>query len=97
VVIAIVASVAALWLAFNLRGSAQRVGSAFIMGLAVCGMHYTGMAAVELDGMVMSDAMQPNTITTPVVIFVAGAAAAGAMLYFASQDTQKKTNSLVFS
>lgn len=45
VVIAIVASIAALWLAFNMRGVAQMAGSALVMGVAVCGMHYTGMAA----------------------------------------------------
>ena len=45
VVIAIVASTAALWLAFNLRGIAQMVGSAVVMAVAVCGMHYTGMYA----------------------------------------------------
>jgi len=49
VAIAIVASIAALWLAFNLRGMAQMVGSALVMGIAVCGMHYTGMAAVNMD------------------------------------------------
>jgi NO-binding membrane sensor protein with MHYT domain len=47
--IAIVASVVALWLAFNLRGRVQMVGSALVMGLAVCGMHYTGMAAFNID------------------------------------------------
>ena len=46
VAIAIVASMAALWLAFNLRGPLQMLGSALVMGIAVCGMHYTGMAAV---------------------------------------------------
>jgi NO-binding membrane sensor protein with MHYT domain len=48
-VIAIVASVVALWLAFNLRGPLQMVGSALVMGVAVCGMHYTGMAALNID------------------------------------------------
>ncbi|GGA47732.1 MHYT domain-containing protein [Dyella nitratireducens] len=47
--IAIVASIVALWLAFNLRGRVQMVGSALVMGLAVCGMHYTGMAAFNID------------------------------------------------
>lgn len=47
-VIAIAASMAALWLAFNLRGTAQMAGSAVVMGVAVCGMHYTGMAAVMM-------------------------------------------------
>jgi NO-binding membrane sensor protein with MHYT domain len=47
--IAIVASIVALWLAFNLRGPLQMIGSALVMGLAVCGMHYTGMAAFNID------------------------------------------------
>ncbi len=51
VVIAIVASVAALWISFNLRGETmasavwRRLGGALIMGAAIAGMHYTGMAA----------------------------------------------------
>lgn len=47
--IAIVASIVALWLAFNLRGPLQMIGSALVMGVAVCGMHYTGMAALKVD------------------------------------------------
>jgi NO-binding membrane sensor protein with MHYT domain len=46
-VIAVVASCVALWLCFNLRGNLQRFGSALVMGAAVCGMHYTGMAATR--------------------------------------------------
>jgi len=49
IVIAIVAATVALWLAFNLRGNLQRFGSAFVMGVAVCGMHYTGMYALKLE------------------------------------------------
>ena len=45
VLVAIVASAAALWLAFNMRGVAQMLGSALVMGVAVCGMHYLGMSA----------------------------------------------------
>ena len=47
-IIAVVAATVALWLAFNLRGNLQRFGSAFVMGVAVCGMHYTGMYALRL-------------------------------------------------
>ncbi|MCK7598380.1 hypothetical protein M0G74_13955 [Microbulbifer sp. CAU 1566] len=47
VVIAVAASFAALWMAFHLHGFWQKVGSALIMGVAVCGMHYTGMAAAS--------------------------------------------------
>jgi diguanylate cyclase (GGDEF)-like protein len=53
VVIAVVASGAALWLAFRLRQHTSRVkllraGSAVIMGFAITGMHYTGMAAAQM-------------------------------------------------
>ena len=53
VIIAIVASLAALWIAFQLRhrhsGLAilAKLGSALVMGLAITGMHYTGMAAAQ--------------------------------------------------
>jgi diguanylate cyclase (GGDEF)-like protein len=53
VLIAIGASLAALWIAFQLRHrySMQAVfaklGSAMVMGLAIVGMHYTGMAAAN--------------------------------------------------
>jgi NO-binding membrane sensor protein with MHYT domain/signal transduction histidine kinase len=54
IVIAVVASFAALWLAFRLRSGSSlsiafaRAGAAIIMGLAISGMHYTGMAATEI-------------------------------------------------
>jgi diguanylate cyclase (GGDEF)-like protein len=53
VIIAIAASMAALWIAFQLRrkqpGTAilAKIGSALLMGFAISGMHYTGMAAAE--------------------------------------------------
>ena len=51
VAIAIGASFAALWLFFRLRRGTSwlmrlaRIGAAFVMGLAISGMHYTAMAA----------------------------------------------------
>lgn len=52
VVIAFGASLAALWIAFRLRRSTHRVqlyraGAAVLMGLAISGMHYTGMASAD--------------------------------------------------
>jgi len=52
VLIAIVASALALWIAFRLRRSTPdvllpRVGAAVVMGFAIVGMHYTGMAAAN--------------------------------------------------
>jgi NO-binding membrane sensor protein with MHYT domain len=48
VVIAVVAATAALWAALNLSGARANLGAALIMGVAVSGMHYTGMAAMHL-------------------------------------------------
>nr|WP_217705364.1 bifunctional diguanylate cyclase/phosphodiesterase [Peristeroidobacter soli] len=53
IVIAIVASFAALWLFFRLRGGAswrillQRMVASLVMGAAISGMHYTGMFASQ--------------------------------------------------
>jgi len=53
VLIALVASFAALWISFQLRWKHSKMeilaklGSAAVMGLAISGMHYTGMAAAR--------------------------------------------------
>ncbi|MBH3773354.1 EAL domain-containing protein [Pseudomonas aeruginosa] len=52
IAIAVVASGAALWIAFHLRRHSSRVrllrfGAAVVMGSAIIGMHYTGMAAAQ--------------------------------------------------
>ncbi len=51
VFIAYAASGAALWLAFHLRQGesllSMRASAALVMGIAIAGMHYTGMAAAE--------------------------------------------------
>ena len=46
VLIAVVAATAALWFAVNLHTALSMIGAAMIMGAAVSGMHYTGMAAM---------------------------------------------------
>jgi NO-binding membrane sensor protein with MHYT domain len=48
VVIAIVAGTAALWAGTRVSGMGATVGAALIMGVAVSGMHYTGMAALQI-------------------------------------------------
>lgn len=53
VLVAIAASLVALWIAYQLRQKgfgvafAAKLGSAAIMGVAIAGMHYTGMAAAQ--------------------------------------------------
>ncbi|MFD0006346.1 MHYT domain-containing protein [Streptomyces sp. NPDC127178] len=48
VLIAIVAATAALWAAVTIRGFLTSLGASLVMGVAVSGMHYTGMAAVSV-------------------------------------------------
>lgn len=47
VLIAMAAASAALWLAYRTKSLAARGVAAAIMGVAVCSMHYTGMAAAD--------------------------------------------------
>ena len=54
ILIAIVASGAALWIAFHLRRAGARVhryraAAGVVMGFAIVGMHYTGMAAAQFS------------------------------------------------
>jgi NO-binding membrane sensor protein with MHYT domain len=73
VVIAIVAGTVALWIGTWIRGIAATVGAAVIMGIAVTGMHYTGMAALQVTGGLMSS-MSADGATA--AVGVSGASAA---------------------
>jgi len=66
--IAIVASIAALWIAFTLRSEVSwwlyaRLLSAIVMGVAITGMHYTGMAAARFapDTICLTGAVVDNS------------------------------------
>ncbi|MBO0804580.1 MAG: hypothetical protein J2P25_16090 [Nocardiopsaceae bacterium] len=48
ILIAIVAGTAALWAGLRVRGVGATIGASLIMGIAVEGMHYTGMAAMRV-------------------------------------------------
>lgn len=62
IVIAIAAANAALWIAQTLSDAdqshviAKRIGAGFLMGIAITGMHYTGMAAAHFPPGSVSDA-----------------------------------------
>ncbi|MGW7266561.1 MHYT domain-containing protein [Streptomyces sp. NPDC054842] len=71
VVIAVVAATAALWAAGQVRGFLWSVGASLIMGLAVTGMHYAGMAAlsVHLHGTASTPAGDsPAALLAPMMI-----------------------------
>lgn len=55
VVIAVVAATAALWLTMQARGWRTTVPAAAVMGVAVCSMHYTGMAAMRAHATAVMD------------------------------------------
>ena len=48
VIIAVVAATVALWFAVSLKSSTAMIGAAVVMGAAVTGMHYTGVAAMRV-------------------------------------------------
>ncbi|MGW1881919.1 MHYT domain-containing protein [Streptomyces sp. NPDC001970] len=72
VVIAVVAATSALWAAVSIHGFLPSLGASLVMGLAVSGMHYTGMAAVDvhLHGTVPPGAVgdSPATLIAPMLV-----------------------------
>jgi signal transduction histidine kinase/CheY-like chemotaxis protein len=81
VAIAIGASALALWIAFHLRHNTPRVwlprlGAAVVMGGAIVGMHYTGMAAARFPlgsvCMAAQEGVQHGGLATLVVIATFG-------------------------
>ncbi|GAA2630519.1 MHYT domain-containing protein [Paractinoplanes durhamensis] len=73
-IIAVVASTVALWFAISVRGWLPVSGAAAIMAIAVCGMHYTGMAAmnVTLDNRVEDvHGIRPLTMIVPITVITA--------------------------
>jgi NO-binding membrane sensor protein with MHYT domain len=75
VVIAVVAATAALWAALRLHGIWSTLGAAMIMGVAVSGMHYTGMAAMTIHaaaragtGMLMGGDATAEGFLLPLII-----------------------------
>ncbi len=98
VLIAIGASLAALWIAFQLRRKHSaaaifaKLGSALVMGVAITGMHYTGMAAARFapDSICLATA-SGSGISSPVLaslIAVATVAILIATLVLSAIDTQ---------
>ena len=85
--IAVVAAIVALWLSVTVRGRGPILLSGAIMALAVCGMHYTAMAAlrVELvpDGAPVSG-IDPIALVLPIVVVTTTAVV---LLVFAALQT----------
>ena len=74
-VIAIVAATAALWFTVSVEGWVPITGAAVLMAVAVCGMHYTGMAAMEVQigptGATDVEGMRPLLMIVPITLITA--------------------------
>ena len=70
VVIAVVAGTASLWFGTRVRGVRAALVASVIMGIAVTGMHYTGMAALQVTSgpMAMMSGMPAPTFVVPLVV-----------------------------
>ena len=97
ILIAVVASFAALWLFFRLRDAStpavrlMRLGAAFIMGLAISGMHYTGMAASHFSA--KSICIGGDNIDNRWLAIVTAAVAVGVLTvttFFLVNDTRSR-------
>lgn len=90
VALAIVAATAALWAAARLRGIWATLGASLVLGVILCGVHYSAMAAVRMSrakvpgGMVVGGGsgstaqslMLPVILCVSVVVFLVWAAIA---------------------
>jgi len=62
IVIAIVASIAALWIALRVRTTWDKLMGASVMGVAVCGVHYTAMYGLSMTLDATTIPVEPSTI-----------------------------------
>jgi NO-binding membrane sensor protein with MHYT domain/signal transduction histidine kinase/ActR/RegA family two-component response regulator len=74
-IIAIVASVVAVWLAFARHEFGHRIAASIAMGVAIAGMHYTAMAAATFispcpsDAPVIKAGIDPTSLAAIVAVF----------------------------
>lgn len=76
-IIAVVAATVALWFTVTIKGWAPIVGAAFVMAIAVCGMHYTGMAAMRVElfetGFSRVEGISPISLLVPITLLASAA------------------------
>ncbi|MFE3858320.1 MHYT domain-containing protein [Streptomyces griseorubiginosus] len=71
VAIAVGAAIAALWAAVSIRGFVSSLGASLVMGVAISGMHYTGMAAVSVhlhNAPARADGATPLSLLLPMLL-----------------------------
>jgi len=82
-IIAVAAATVALWFTQSVKGWAPITGAAAAMAVAVCGMHYTGMAAMQVKlapvGQVQVTGIRPLLMIVPITLITAAAIIAMAL------------------
>jgi NO-binding membrane sensor protein with MHYT domain len=94
VIIAIGAATAALWLAYRTTEAGQKLAAAIVMGVAISGMHYTGMRATFFtDHATMEDAHEDGTLDrNALTLAIAGFTLADLAALFASVSKRKRAD-----
>ena len=82
-VIAVVAATVALWFTQWVKGWAPITGAGVVMAIAVCGMHYCGMAAMSVElkpiGDTSPEGIRPLLMIVPITIVTAATIVAMAL------------------
>jgi NO-binding membrane sensor protein with MHYT domain len=95
-IIAVVAATVALWFTQSVKGWAPITGAAAVMAIAVCGMHYTGMAAmsVELNPIIGApvQGIRPLLMIVPITLVTAATIVAMALSALQAMTDEEFTN-----
>jgi NO-binding membrane sensor protein with MHYT domain len=95
-IIAIVAATVALWFATSVQGWSSISGAAAIMAVAVCGMHYTGMAAMSVHLEPVPDTgvsgIRPLTMIVPITLITAATIVGLALSALQAMTEEEFTN-----
>lgn len=99
VVIAVIASGVALWLAFHLREHRKgifinRVMAALVMAVAICAMHYTGMSAAHIHEMEQTRSGGVSELGLSIWVSVITLCLLGLMLIISLVDSHWRTTRL---
>jgi NO-binding membrane sensor protein with MHYT domain len=94
VIIAIGAATAALWLAYRTTEAGQKLAAAIVMGVAISGMHYTGMRATFFTAhTTIEDAHEDGTLDrNALTLAIAGFTLADLAALFASVSKRKRAD-----
>jgi len=96
VIIAIGTATAALWLAFRTTDPGQKLAAAIVLGLAISGMHYTGMRAAVFTAQATMGAHGGATLDrTTLVLAIAGFTLADLAALFAFVSKRKRAEEVL--